>query len=323
MLNWGIVGTGVIANEFAQQFLAGNANLYGVSSKSEIQAKQFAGKYNIEKVFATNDELINEPEVDVVYIAVPHNIHYELIMQSLKAKKHVVCEKLITISKEQLDKATELANKNNVLLFEAMTIHYMPLYTKLNEWIKAHDLGPLKMVQVNFGSFKTFDQSRYFFNKDLAGGALFDIGVYALNFTRWFLTSKPEEIDTLGNIHTSTGVDESSVIILRNKEKELASISLTFRAKMPKQGVVAFENGYFTITNYPRADKAIFTDLEGNVTIIEEGQTAKGLAYEVEKITDLILYKKENPNLQYTLDVLEIMDNVRNKWGLHYLFEHC
>jgi predicted dehydrogenase len=321
MLNWAMIGTGVIANEFAQQFPEGNAKLYGVASKNEVRAKEFAEKYNIEKVFAINEELINDPNVDVVYIAVPHNQHYKIIMESLKAKKHVVCEKVITLSKEQLDTAVELANKNNVFLFEAMTIHYMPLYKKLKEWIKEHDLGPLKMIQVNFGSFKTYDQSRYFFNKNLAGGALFDIGVYALNFTRWFLTSKPEEILTLGNIHPTMGVDESSAIILRNKEKELATISLTFRAKMPKQGIVAFENGYFTITNYPRAEKAIFTDTEGNVTIIEEGKTGEGLAYEVEKITDLILQKQGNPNLSYTLDVLEIMDKVRNDWGLHYAFD--
>ena len=92
-------------------------------------------------------------------------------------------------------------------------------------------------------SKKDTDPSVYYFNKELAGGALFDIGTYALSFVRNFMTSKPTEIMTMGNLHES-GVDESSAIILRNAEAELATVSLTFRAKMPKQGVVAYEKGF-------------------------------------------------------------------------------
>ncbi len=319
-LNWGILGTGNIANDFAKHFPRETANLYGVASRSAEKSADFAKTHQMEKSFDSYEALIHDEQVDVIYIAVPHNFHYELIIESLKAKKHVVCEKSITISKEQLDQAVSLAKENNLYLFEAMTIHHMPLYRKLKEWIQENDVGPLKMVQVNFGSYKTLDQNYYFFNKHLAGGALFDIGVYALNFARWFLSSKPDEVLTLGNIH-ETGVDESSAIILRNKEKELATISLTFRAKMPKQGIVAFENGYFTITNYPRADKATFTTHDGEVTAIEAGNTEKGLTYEVESITDIIVNGKENPYLTLTLDVMEIMDKVRKDWGLKYPFE--
>lgn len=320
-LNWGIIGTGTIANEFASQFPQGNASLFTVASRTEEKAEKFAETYDIPHFFGSYDALIEHEDVDVVYIAVPHNYHYDIIMASLAAKKHVVCEKAITISKKQLDDAIALAEKNDVYLFEAMTIHHMPLYEKIKEVAKEKELGPLKMVQVNFGSFKTFDQSYYFFNKDLAGGALFDIGVYALNFARWFLSSKPDEILTIGNIHEEFGVDESSAIILRNKEKELATVSLTFRAKMPKQGVVAYEYGYFTIDNYPRADKATFTSHDGKVETIEIGETARGLAYEVENITDIILKKEKNRYLEYTADVVEIMDHVRKEWGLTYPFE--
>lgn len=319
-LNWGIIGTGNIANDFAKQFPREAANLYGVASRTVEKSVDFAKTHQVEKSFSSYEALIHDELVDVVYIAVPHNFHYELILKSLEAKKHVVCEKTITISKEQLDHAVSLARENNVYLFEAMTIHHMPLYRKLKEWIKENDVGPLKMIQVNFGSFKTFDKNYYFFNKHLAGGALFDIGVYALHFTRWFLSSKPQEVLTLGNIH-ETGVDESSAIILRNKEKELATISLTFRAKMPKQGIVAFENGYFTITNYPRADKATFTTNDGKVTVIEAGDTEKGLTYEVGSISDIIVNGKENPYLSLTLDVMEMMDKLRENWGLIYPFE--
>lgn len=320
-LNWGIIGTGTIANEFASQFPKGKAFLYAVASRTEAKAEEFAGTYDVPNFFGTYDELIHHDDIDVVYVAVPHNYHYEFIMASLAAKKHVVCEKPITISKKQLDDAIALAEENDVYLFEAMTIHHMPLYKKIKEVADEKELGPLKMVQVNFGSFKTLDPSFYFFNKDLAGGALFDIGVYALNFARWFLSSKPEEILTIGNIHEEAGVDESSAIILRNKESELATVSLTFRAKMPKQGVVAYEYGYFTIDNYPRANRASFTSHDGKVESLHIGEKEYGLAYEVENITEIILNEESNPYLQYTSDVIDIMDQVREEWGLSYPFE--
>ncbi|WP_440897494.1 Gfo/Idh/MocA family protein [Amphibacillus sp. Q70] len=321
LLNWGILGTGKIANEFAGQFKVDRANLYAIASRTQKRSEAFASQYNIKKAYDSYEELLNDKNIDVVYIATPHSHHYEHIMKSLQSNKHVVCEKSITISKSQLDEAIKLAKQNNLYLFEAMTIHYMPLYKQIIDWVNSNDLGALKMIQVNFGSYKDTNPEFYYFNKELAGGSLLDIGVYALNFVRWFLSSKPKEIFTLGNLHKS-GVDESAAIILRNKEKELATISLTFRSKMPKQGIVAYENGYFTIFNYPRTDYATFTTSDGKVQKFNVGNTNKALTYEISEITDILLNQRENPYIQYTLDVLEIMDYVRNQWGLEYPFEN-
>ncbi|MFZ2506656.1 MAG: Gfo/Idh/MocA family oxidoreductase, partial [Trichococcus flocculiformis] len=242
------------------------------------------------------------------------------IKASLEAGKHVLCEKVITVNKIQLDELVQLAEEKGLYLAEAMTIYHMPLYRKLKEWIAEQDLGPLKMIQASFGSFKDTDPSVYYFNKELAGGALFDIGTYALSFVRNFMTSKPTEIMTMGNLHES-GVDESSAIILRNAEAELATVSLTFRAKMPKQGVVAYEKGFLTIMDYPRSTKAIFTSYDGKVSIIEAGDSAQALNYEVADFSERILNGAKNETLTYTVDVLEIMDKVRKDWGLVYPFE--
>ncbi|HJB23806.1 MAG TPA: Gfo/Idh/MocA family oxidoreductase [Candidatus Jeotgalibaca pullicola] len=319
-LKWAIVGTGTIANEFASQFPVENASVYGIVSRTKEKAQAFAEKYQIPQVFDEYSELLKEEAIQVVYIATPHNTHHEYIMAALEAGKHVVCEKAITVNKQQLDDAYQLAQSKNLYLFEAMTIHFMPLYQKIFQWLAEQNLGPLKMIQVNFGSYKDTNPNYYYFNKDLAGGALLDIGVYALHFTRWFLSSKPTEIHTLGNLHES-GVDESSVIILRNKENELANISLTFHAKMPKQGMVVYEEGYVTITDYPRSNKATLTKLSGETVTFEEGKSEQGLQYEIAAISDIILNEKENPYFQYSLDVLEVMDEVRKQWGLKYDFE--
>lgn len=319
-IRWAILGTGTIATEFASHFEAANADLVAVASRTKAKAQSFAEEYGIPAYFDDYAELLADEAVDVVYIALPHSHHHQWIKASLESGKHVLCEKVITINKPQLDELVQLAEEKGLYLAEAMTIYHMPLYRKLKEWIDGHDFGPLKMIQASFGSFKDTDPSVYYFNKELAGGALFDIGTYALSFVRNFMTSKPTEIMTMGNLHES-GVDESSAIILRNAEAELATISLTFRAKMPKQGVVAYEKGFFTIMDYPRPTKAVFTSYDGNETIIEAGEFAQGLNYEVADFSQLILTGSKNETLAYTLDVLEVMDQVRKDWGLVYPFE--
>lgn len=123
----------------------------------------------------------------------------------------------------------------------------------------------MKIVQVNFGTFKEYDVNNRFFNPNLAGGALLDIGVYAVGFARWFMTSKPDTVLTTMTPF-GTGVDESSGILLQNKGIEIAMISLTMRAKQPKRGLIACENGYIEIYNFPRADKATITYARDNLS---------------------------------------------------------
>ncbi|CZQ90760.1 Hypothetical protein Tpal_1307 [Trichococcus palustris] len=319
-LKWAILGTGQIASEFASRFSAERAELVAVASRTSGKAQAFAEKYAIPVSYGDYAELLADASVDVVYIAVPHSHHYPLIKASLEAGKHVLCEKVITINKAQLDEVVHLAEEKGIYLSEAMTLYHMPLYRELNDWIKTHDIGPLKMIQASFGSFKDTDPSVYYFNKDLAGGALFDIGTYALSFVRNFMSSKPIEVLTMGNLHES-GVDESSAIILRNAENELATVSLTFHAKMPKQGIVAFEKGFFTIMDYPRPTKAAFTSFDGKETLFEAGEYAQSLNYELAAFTDMVLDGAHNSTIGYTQDVLEVMDTVRKEWGLVYPFE--
>lgn len=201
-----------------------------------------------------------------------------------------------------------------------MVIYHMPLYRKLKEISQNGSLGKLKMIQVSFGSLKEENPTNRFFNKDLAGGALLDIGIYALSFARFFLTSQPHEVLTTMNFY-ETGVDEQSGILLKNDQNEIASISLTFRAKMPKLGIVAFENGFITVNDFPRADKATLTKPDGSVEIIEAGDTNQAMNYEIADITNMIISDSSDASLALTHDVMEIMDTLRKDWGLHYDFE--
>ena len=213
-----------------------------------------------------------------------------------------------------------MANEKNLIVTEAMTIFHMPLYKKLGEIVKNGDLGKIKMIQVNFGSLKEYDVTNRFFSPDLAGGALLDIGTYALSYARYFLSSQPEEILTTVK-KFETGVDEQSGIILKNKEDEMAVISLTMRAKQPKRGIVCGEKAYITVENFPRAEKATITYPDGRVETIECGETSKALIYEIKDMIDYIEKKKDNDTLELSTDVVGIMDNVREQWGLKYTFE--
>ena len=173
-------------------------------------------------------------------------------------EKHVFCEKAITVNAGQLEECCAIAKERNLVICDGTTILHMPLYKKLREIIDSGKLGKVKMVQVNFGSCKEYDVNNRFFSQKLAGGALLDIGVYAVSFARFFMKSRANVILTTAN-YFETGVDETSGIILKNPDDEMAVIALTMRAKQPKRGVVACENGYIEINDYPRAASATIT----------------------------------------------------------------
>ena len=319
-LKWGILGPGNIARDFAQALNRVNGEVYAVASRNKERAEKFARENNVKKAYGSYDEIIKDKDIDVVYIATPHSNHYEYIIKSLNNNKHVLCEKAITVNEKELEEALKIAREKNLVLEEAMTLFHMPLYEKVIKKINNEDLGKVNMVQVSFGSFKEYDENNRFFNLDLAGGALLDIGTYALSFARYFLSSMPEEI--LSTVKKAkTGVDEESGIILKTKEDEIATISLAFRSKMPKRGIVSCDNGFITIDNFPRANKATINYLDGAVEVIECGEEEKALDYEVIFMEERIKENKESNSIELTYDVTKIMNKVRKDWGIVYPFD--
>ncbi|MDR3597178.1 Gfo/Idh/MocA family oxidoreductase [Clostridium sp.] len=319
-LNWAILGPGTIATDFAKAISEVNGSIYAVGSRNIEKAKNFANEHKIQKAYGDYDEMLKDDEIDVVYISTPHCNHYEYIMKSLKNNKNVFCEKAITVNSNQLKEIVSLAKEKNLIVAEAMTIYHMPLYKKLRKLVDDGKLGKIKMIQVNFGSLKEYDVTNRFFSPDLAGGALLDIGTYALSFTRYFLSSQPKEILTTVK-KFETGVDEQSGIILKNTDDEMAVISLTMRAKQPKRGIVCGELGYITVENFPRADRATITYPDGSSETIEEGNTSNALIYEVEDMNNCIIKKNSSDTLKLSVDVMNIMDEVRKQWNLKYTFE--
>lgn len=318
-LNWAVLGTGVIANQMAQALQKMDKKLYSVANRTHSKALSFAEKYGVEKVYDSIDEVFTDENVDIIYITTPHNTHIQYIRKALENKKHVFCEKAITLNSDELEEAVKLAEENGVIIAEAMTIWHMPLYKKLWQIAQSGKLGKLQVIQLNFGSFKDYNMSNRFFNINLAGGALLDIGVYSLSLARSFMSSQPTEVKSQVKFAES-GVDEQASIIMMNDESEMATITLSLHSKQPKRAVISFEKGYIEITEYPRADKAFIVDAEtGEKTEIADGETELALMYEMEdmehavKSGDLSGLKLDN-----TIDVMQIMTNLRKEWGLVY-----
>lgn len=315
---WATLGTGVIANELAQALQSLGGNLYSVANRTYDKGLEFAQKYGIQKVYQTIDEVFEDPEVDIIYISTPHNTHINYLRKALSAGKHVLCEKSITLNSEELEEAIALAEENQVILAEAMTIFHMPIYRRLRELVQSQALGDLKMIQMNFGSYKDYDMTNRFFNRNLAGGALLDIGVYVLSFVRWFMSETPDQISSQVKL-APTGVDEQVGILLSNPKGEMATIALTLHAKQPKRGTIAYDKGYIELYEYPRGQKAIITYTEdGHQDIIETGDTSQALSYEVQDMEKAVAGIENEMHLAYSQEVMAIMTKLRKDWGLVY-----
>ncbi len=315
---WATLGCGVIANQLAEALAKQGRTLYAVGNRTYEKAIAFAQKYHVKKVYNVIEDMFTDDNVDIIYISTPHNTHISYIIQALKNGKHVLCEKSITLNAQELQQAVKLAEQNDVILAEAMTIYHMPIYQKLNEIIQSDILGKPRFIQVNFGSYKEYDMKNRFFNKNLAGGALLDIGVYALSFARWFFSQNPCHIMSQVKF-APTGVDEQAGILLMNEKQEMATISLSLHAKQPKRGIAAFEKGYIEMEDYPRAEQAtIYYTEQNKKEIIKMGKTEYALLYEVMDMEKAVSKQENVMYLQYSIDVMEQMTKLRKQWGLKY-----
>lgn len=318
-LNWAVLGTGVIANEMAQALCKMGKGLYAVGNRTHEKAVAFAEKYNISKVYDKIDDMFYDENVDIIYITSPHNTHYEFMKKALENGKHIFVEKSITLNSKELDEMIALAKEKHLILAEAMTIWHMPIYKELWNIVKSGQLGKVQMITVNFGSFKPYDLSNRFFNMELAGGALLDIGVYALSIVRSFMEEKPEDILSQWK-PSPTGSDEQATILLRNNIGQMATVALSIHSKQPKRSMISCEKGYIEIMNYPRADKAIIVDAEtGNTQEITSGETDNALYYEMLDMEQAVLSNDaSNLHLEYTKDVMDIMTKLRKDWNMKY-----
>ena len=317
-IRWAVLGTGVIANEMAVALKKNGRNIDAVGNRTHEKAVAFAEKYGIKKVYDNYNDMFTDPDIDVIYITTPHNTHINFMRRAIENGKHILVEKSITLNSRELDEAIALADKKGVVIGEAMTIYHMPIYKKLKEILESGKLGKVNLITMNFGSFKEYDMNNRFFNKNLAGGAMLDIGVYALSFIRWFMDSKPDQL--LSQVKPApTGVDEQAGLLLMNQEGQMASVMLSLHSKQPKRGMVSCEKGYIEVMEYPRAWEAKIVDAEsGETQVIKAGVHEDALAYELSDMEKAIAGDVSCMHLDYTKDVMDLMTEFRKSWHFTY-----
>ena len=319
-LRWAVIGCGVIANQMAESLALAGRRLSGVANRTHEKAVAFAERHGVTKVYDTVEDLYADPEIDAIYVTTPHNTHIRYLRAALAAGKHVLCEKSITLNSAELEEARSIAREHGVVLMDATTILHMPLYRELLRRANAGEFGRMNLAQLNFGSYKEYgDLTNRFYNINLAGGAMLDIGVYALSLMRLFMASQPNEVVSLGNL-CETGVDVAGGIVCRNAEGQLGVVSLTLHSKQPKRAVISFDRCYVEVSEYPRADTAtIVWTADGRRETVSAGTEGYALCYEMADLERAVAGDAEAAGLiDVAADVMELMTRLRADWGVVY-----
>lgn len=327
MIKWGIIGTGYISSIMAKDFrFVTNGKLVAVSGTSLEKAKNFAQQYGIDKYYGDLESLLEDEDIDAVYIATPHPSHKKIAIEAMKAKKSVLCEKPMAINKADELEMVAVANEENVFLMEAFWTLYLPAMQKVAQWIKEGEIGNLRLIKGGL-CFKTKeDETGRLLNPDLAGGALLDVGIYPVGVTNYFakLVGAGELVykDNIAQM-TDSGVDGEDCITLQYANGLNAQLTCAVTLNGPTDIIFYGDKGRIEVPGFFNTKKATLYTEEDTIEFINETD-ARGYCYEVEAVNDLLskgLKTSELITLEHSLEVIEILDSCRQMINLKYPFE--
>ena len=313
----GILGTGSIAGKMAETInKMDNVSLYAVASRTKECAEEFAQRYHVEKIFYNYEELAACPEVELVYIATPHVVHYENMKLCLKYRKAILCEKPFTVTWEQANEIFVLANEKGCFVAEAMWTRYMPWVNEIKKFLKPEKIGRISSLTANLGY--AIQQIPRLREPQLAGGALLDLGIYLIHFARTVFGSRIKSI-TSEAILSKKGVDICNSMILEFETEQIAMLHSSICATLDQRAAIYGENGYVNVNN-PEMIKLY----NRNHICQEQEKMPKqisGLEYEL-NCCRYAMERGEHECLsmphEETLEVLRIMEEMRKSWGMEY-----
>ncbi len=318
--NWAILGCGKIARKFAADLkLLPNARLYAAASRSLQNAQQFVAETGFEKAYGSYQEMVNDPEVDVVYIASPHSHHYEHALLCLNHQKAVLCEKAFAINSSEVKAMIETARRNNTFLMEAFWTRFQPSFLKAMEIIRSGELGALKMIHSDFAFNAEYSPEKRLYNVALGGGSLLDIGIYPIFMTLMAL-GKPSEIKTMASF-CPTGAEESILMSFRYPGGEIASLASSFASYSATQTEFCFENGFIRLNRrfYTPTTLTYWKNWEEEKTIAFDKGIGFGYELEAAHVMECLDAGKTESDLMplsLSSDLMEIMDRVRKDAGI-------
>lgn len=308
-MNWGIIELDFIADDFANVLEERNQN-YWVYSDDKEKLIEFNKQHPNSIIHTNYDELLKE--VDIIYISTYVNKHRELIEKAFEYNIHVFSEKCMFKNAADATWALNIAKEKQLFIGEANTLFYMPLYKELSNCIKEGQLGNLKMIRAEFGSLKDEQSDYQLFDSKLGGGALYDIGIYALTAVMQYMQGEIVDISNFSKQHVN-GVDEQWIISLKSKSM-LAGVNLSIKTKLSKRLVIAGDQAYLEIYNYPRGDNAKLVYPDGTEKQFNIGNTKNAVAYEIEEVENNIKNNNlNNDTMLITIKVMELMDALRKE----------
>jgi predicted dehydrogenase len=321
--NWGVLGPGRIAIQFAEGLkVIDDAALYAVASTNLERARAFVEKYGGEKIYDSYETLVNDPQVDAVYIATPHRFHFENILLCLNAGKPVLCEKPMTVNAAETKELIETARAKNVFLMEALWSIYLPIYGQIRQWLNDGVIGDIKLMVSTFGGDAPKDQGDRWLNPELAGGTLLDMGIYPIAISQWIMGQNPQSFKAKAYLG-KTGVDEITAGILQYENGVISQFSSNFFNGDSNNFRIYGSKGYICIYEPWSATRATLITGDHELTVTKPLR-ASGFEYETEEAMQCIrkgLLESPQMTLAKTLANMELMDGIRAEIGLKYPFE--
>lgn len=316
----GIIGTGWIAEKAAITLNGLKAcEAYAVGSRSQDKADAFAKKWNIPRAYGSYSELIADPDIDLIYVGTPHSHHYDVTKEALLAGKPCLVEKAFMANARQTEEIIKIAREREVFLAEAIWTRYQPVVKTVRDLIASGRIGTPRLVTATLGY--SMGNKERIMRPDLCGGALLDLGVYALNFARMFFPADIVSIDGTC-VKSDTGMDLTNAMTLVLADGMLCNLQSSAQCVGDNIGVIAGTEGNLIIDNINNPQTITVNGPDRTyIETIRVPQQITGYEYQFlacrQALMDGILEPHEMP-LDETLYIMQLMDGLRRKWDVRY-----
>ena len=316
----GIIGAGRIATKAAITLChLTNVEAYAIASRTLAKAQEFAAKWNIAKAYGSYSELIADPDVDLVYVATPHSHHFGVTREAILAGKPCLVEKAFMANHREAEEIVTLAREKRVFLAEAIWTRYQPAVKIVRKLISDGRIGEPRLVTATLGY--SMGEKPRIMQPDLCGGALLDLGVYALNFVRMFFDRRILNIESQC-VKSKTGMDLTNSISLVLEDGILANLQSSAACVGDNIGVIAGTEGNIIIDNINNPQRIRLNGPDRVfVEEIEVPRQITGYEYQFLECREAIADNQLEPYsmpLHETLYIMQLMDGLRRKWGVRY-----
>lgn len=302
-IKFGIIGAGHIAHKFCKAVeRVEGASVIAVASQTEGKALTFAKEEGIALSYNTYEALLENPEVDAVYIATTHNFHYENAMACIKHKKAVLCEKCFVLTKKEAEEVFSAAREANVFVMEAMWSRFLPAIKQAREWILEGRIGEIELANCLIGFKADSNPENRIMNPKLAGGAMYDIGVYAIEIMTYLIQAPIQEVQTM-TTYAETGVDKVNSITLKF-ENTIANLQCMVTANCPNSLSIYGTKGYIHIPNMHYAQECFMYSEEGMAEHFQKTHD-NGFEYQIKEMIECMERGALESNVMPHKDTIE------------------